>query len=425
MITQNLSGGSKLNIEPKPYDPSLPWKTSASQHDTYTLCKRKWAFTYISGIRSPMTPQAALGDSVHKVLESWLLTGKIDLSTHIGKIAAAGFPYLPLPGSNILVEKSANLSFDGGLWGGRIDLIDLSNQQIIDHKTCGTFRYQKTPAMLAVDAQAVGYGYWATQEFGWKNVKQKWIYYLTKGQPEARITEASFSAEQLADAWGKQEELARSIVKAWKEHAHPLETESNYDACDALGGCYFRAVCEKYKEKEPVIMTNPKLLEAIKNRNSSTSPKENTTEVPQQHVGINPPAPATAAPVAVPRKKKETPDTTQIVLEQKQTVRQETPIPISLDGFTLYVNCLPTKNSAPVQMLYEVMRPAAQIVEEETGVRWELTDYGKGPTFLAVAFEKYVIPGLTGNIYLDRFSNEGKALLSVLENAATAVIKGF
>jgi RecB family exonuclease len=67
---------------------------SASQLSRFSECRRAWWFQYIMGLPTKQKASAALGESVHTVLERYLDDGVLpDTSTQAGRIAA-GVPRL-------------------------------------------------------------------------------------------------------------------------------------------------------------------------------------------------------------------------------------------------------------------------------------------------------------------------------------------
>ncbi len=52
-------------------------RVSPTQFQLFLLCRRKWAFAYIQGLREPITRQLAFGLAVHALLEAYLRHGAV------------------------------------------------------------------------------------------------------------------------------------------------------------------------------------------------------------------------------------------------------------------------------------------------------------------------------------------------------------
>jgi hypothetical protein len=96
-------------------------------------------------------------------------------------------------------------------------------------------------------------------------------------------------------------------------------------------------------------------------------------------------------------------------------------------GCTVYVDCIPLKgaHAGTAKPLVEVASAAmVDAAELREVANWRLIPYD-GAGVLAAAFEGWIEEnGLPPAIYLTSDSPEGRALLSVLELHALAIIKG-
>ena len=224
--------------------------TSPSQISTFRDCRRKWYRVSVLGERPPSTAAAERGTRVHEQLEQWLMNGVAPTDG----TARAMMRALPKGGSVSpdLVEQSFDLTPEGWVARvrGRIDLIDPVTNQIIDHKTTGSFKYMKTEEDLATDTQAVIYSAVAlsgalNHEFN-EPLRFTLNYGTTKGATRTAIVSRTFTRaeleEPLASIGGEvSEQLTTSRALKWSE------VEPNYQSCDKYGRCAFADDCSAHQ----------------------------------------------------------------------------------------------------------------------------------------------------------------------------------
>jgi len=217
---------------------------SPTQLKMWRDCQRSWGFRYIDGIKTT-SPSQALGLSVHDQLENYLRFGtppneSLMLETskgprYPGRIAAAGLPLLPKPGT-CLVEKQFCVRFEDVYFFGLIDC--WQGQRVIDHKTCVSFRYQLTPEELLNDEQGVIYSVVPFLGGAIDPPVCAWHYYRTSGSPEVRVTEAQVDIptqlEKLRDIFVPR---AREILEARNTVRSAKELPPSPGHCQAYGGC--------------------------------------------------------------------------------------------------------------------------------------------------------------------------------------------
>tara|TARA_Y100000592_G_scaffold10880_1_gene15429 strand:+ start:18525 stop:20120 length:1596 start_codon:yes stop_codon:yes gene_type:complete len=204
----------------------------------------------VLGERPPSTAAAERGTRVHEQLEQWLMNGVAPTDG----TARAMMRALPKGGtvSPDLVEQSFDLTPEGWVARvrGRIDLIDPSTNQIIDHKTTGSFKYMKTEEDLATDTQAVIYSAVALQgalghEFS-EPLRFTLNYGTTKGATRTAIVSRTFTRAQLEAplaSIGEEVKLQKSTSEALKWS----EVEPNYQSCDKYGRCAFADDCSAHQ----------------------------------------------------------------------------------------------------------------------------------------------------------------------------------
>jgi len=257
---------------------------SATQVDTFRLCKRKWAWRYLDGIESEPHPSAQLGTEVHAQLEGWLREGKmLDMSTRAGLIAMSSLHLLPSPKS-CDVERPFLIELFGFRFRGFKDFergpeIHRSNGTWIsgfvgDHKTStDPNKWGKTAEDLRNDTQAILYAAEHLHRFEAPSVELHWNYLRTSGSPKATpVLDGTWERDDEGNAvWtsngrrpvitrGECEPVLERTYNAAKEMAaicaqasakdaegalhevqvlppHALSLEPNAAACQAFGGC--------------------------------------------------------------------------------------------------------------------------------------------------------------------------------------------
>lgn len=253
---------------------------SASQVDTYLDCARKWAFKYIERVKDDGHPSTKVGKKVHTVLEHWLRDAKLpdmnqvlELETRNGlqqyfpgQIAQAGLHLLPPPGV-CKVEGAFRLNTRSSRWRGFKDaqyILDPRSGMffpphpvlamvpgnvfvVLDHKSTSNFRWMKTPDILKTDVQSIIYAASAMEEMQVRKVRNRWAYYLTSGQPKARVVEVDLTAEDVAarmefiDATAadihRLYQLARPAGPGGPLKLRALDLPPTIESCEKYGGC--------------------------------------------------------------------------------------------------------------------------------------------------------------------------------------------
>lgn len=235
-------------------------RTSASQIESYRLCKRKWGFDQIDGIPRAQTPAAALGDRVHKLREDYLNFGIWpSRTTWEGQLALIGLEHLPPPRLP-LVE----LRFDFGLgpnirFRGRIDFLVPNGRYdgnriwgtpgiplVGDHKTTSRTLFIKTPEKLTrEDPQAAIYGAYALAVSGANEVDLHWSYMVkTTPRPGQKQVRVRMSRMQVEDSFTRAVNDAQEMLTLVNIHGiRAAQLEPNVRACEAFGGCPYKSVC--------------------------------------------------------------------------------------------------------------------------------------------------------------------------------------
>ncbi len=233
---------------------------SASQIETYSSCQRKWAWRAIAKIEVPPHASAAKGSLIHKQFERYLRGESLDYSTpslrEAAERAMPGIANLPPPATpGLLVEHGFSFETSRGIvFRGFVDLVVPDSASVpgceggapcvVDHKSTSSFRWAKSTDVLMTDVQAMIYAYWAMSHFKVPVVDLVWNYVTTKGAAatERRHLRAvqSHVVEQFL---GPIVATATELCATYEQQPKPLDLAPNLAACDAYGGCPYRALC--------------------------------------------------------------------------------------------------------------------------------------------------------------------------------------
>ena len=177
-------------------------RISPSSYGTFTDCPLKWWLTKVAGHPTPTSPSQQLGTDVHTDLEIYLRDGiEPDESTHVGRIATAGLPYLPEPKTyavELVVETTCGpLPFKG--------IVDAwKDDHIIDHKTTKDFKWAMDSYQLAHSPQPLAYvaGLVKTGKIKKSDTyKVSFVYYRTTGIAMAQEVVAEVTHEAVLKNW--------------------------------------------------------------------------------------------------------------------------------------------------------------------------------------------------------------------------------
>jgi len=244
--------------------------TSASQITTFRDCRRMWWFQSIMGLPTPQRASAALGEAVHTQLEKYLDDGTLPDESQAGKIAKAGLPLNPKPGT-VWTEVSMSgkgrdrkdvpddeVPVPGGMprlviagmpINGYIDVLDVSANKpvVLDHKTTSSLDWAKTKDDLVEDVQMTIYGSYALDVCASMGVhadvvEAGHIVYLTKGLPFAQRTTVNLTREHLAS---ERKKIAETIeeMKETAKASTPTAVPGEASVCNKYGGCHFKDKC--------------------------------------------------------------------------------------------------------------------------------------------------------------------------------------
>jgi hypothetical protein len=220
---------------------------SPSQIGTYDLCKRRWAFEYIAGIRSAPHPSAQLGTEVHSLLENWLRNAvPPPTDTKQGQIATRMIKHLPPPGTGVVERRFWFQTAHGNLYTGFIDWSGIMEMPtVIDHKTSSNVAmWGKTAADLHNDVQAVIYSVAGMLGFQTDTLDLFWNYGETKGKYNATPIKTRVSLPVVSEKFSSVIEPVATEITAHRIASNdPMSFPPTPASCGAYGGCPHQQRC--------------------------------------------------------------------------------------------------------------------------------------------------------------------------------------
>ena len=438
-------------------------RLSASQLNTAQQCLRKWGFAYLDKVKGPSTAAQTLGKRLHTIAEEWLQTGKPPKPCPISRMFTVGIKHLPRPGKHLLVEheflfqdeKSKKL-----FWKGFIDCVnpEASPPLIIDHKSTKALRWMKTPADLMLDPQAIIYAKYWCEKHDLTEVECQWVYYQTEGKTESKTSGVVLKKSHIDKIYAGFRQRGEELLELKQTKSTGLEIEIEnfpHPGCRAYGGCAFQEVCAlKHKGEKPMsdLLSRIREMSTKTGSNGTPPPSHPAVEATSTHPAEKPPVPAatveaTAAAINPPktitaaafeakcdepaaekpkRKRRTKAEMAAARAEARTEARTEAPVEAPAeapaDGFTLYVDCLPTSG---VQSLSPILlQAAAQAATENGEEHYRFIEYGKGAAALCVALTEILAAKPLQGAYAVSSSNQLEAdALPVLQSAATGIVK--
>jgi hypothetical protein len=275
--------------------------SSPSQLKTLRDCPRKWGWRYIDGIKSPQSDGQKVGSGTHSELEDWLAHGAVPDENKVvptskglrypGKIAMAGLPLIPAPGT-CEVERKFWLEIEPGVViYGLIDFLAQIPVPIVgDHKTTTDFKWALSPDDLLTDEQNTIYAVVGMLLLNQPAVLTRWVYYLNHGTPEARAVDRTRNWNEAVVALQPLAELVKTSMEFHRTIKTALELPPNPGHCGAYGGCEHIGRCQiKTGERLRAAMGQFNVAEFVAKKRA-----EDAAAAPPA------PAPAPAAPPPAP-----------------------------------------------------------------------------------------------------------------------------
>jgi hypothetical protein len=231
-------------------------KLSASQISLFKRCKRAWYLRYIEKIKEPFKPwlkdginfHACIEDVYKKILGQEVKEGYYD-SEVVDMVRTAfdlGVLYIP---DKFIPEQSIKLKLKEDVQMiGYIDLVDVSNGKINDHKSIKSKRWALTEEQMKDDLQLNIYGYWylnklPSKKFVWFRHNQ-----LNKIDPElSEFVEVKRSRDEVFHYWEKQVKPFVDEIVEMRREASKSDYTCDLSACGDYGGCGYKPNCEEDK----------------------------------------------------------------------------------------------------------------------------------------------------------------------------------
>lgn len=240
--------------KPEDYDPFV---ASPTQVSMFELCSRKWAWKYLDGIEGEENKWATFGTNTHGHLERWLALRVPPLdNTPEQKLAQVMLKHLPPPQavvpSDVEIELSLRLS--GLYFIGKIDLWmpngydEVPMPIVYDHKTTGDLQWALTPELMKQDIQATIYAAWAMLKTRKEQVAVQWTYGVRK-PPRAHPVRAVLTGRDIQDRLGLTLVSAKKMHDLYHSEKKALDVVYDASACEAYGGCPYRAHCNLTDEE--------------------------------------------------------------------------------------------------------------------------------------------------------------------------------
>ncbi len=355
---------------------SNKWILSATEIETFELCRRKWAYQYLDEIKTPPSKAARFGSAVHSFLQNHLTGNAIDYQTAEGRVIFPGLGFLPKRLAHENVERPIFFSKHGLMFRGYIDFveqIDATTFLIGDHKTASNLRYALAIHELKKNTQANIYAQWAFTERAAELVKLRWVYYRTSSSPKAMSVDTELSKSEAEENFLNIADTGNKILAIVKDGPPSIKQPRNSAACFKYGRCHFFDRCSG--EARTTFTKKNKLEEALMK---------------------------------------------QIDHDVKDK------------SFHLYIDCMPTKNEAAYERtieLSELLKPVLTKIQTEKELsHYRLAGYGQHVGLIA----NYLSEHLKSNAYKSDTAilssvktPEGCDTLQTLTAAAGQVVRGF
>lgn len=249
---------------PSVVEGKLVWTSAsgitAADPNSYGGCPRRWWYEKVGGKEAPETEAMKGGTALHAEVEGYLRTG----TPLVSPLALAGRPFIPVPGSNLHIERPIHFKTKGGVSiFGHVDLYNFRQEyidpdgvltpdpaysfEVKDWKTTADFQYAKSERELAENIQLNTYA-----EAGFRfapdmeHARLTHVYFRTKGRPEAKLVTIRRTRQEIASRWEYAEQVVLSMQQSAREPT--AETvEGKRKACDAYRGCPHRRYCSVYQ----------------------------------------------------------------------------------------------------------------------------------------------------------------------------------
>ena len=221
-------------------------------------CQLRHWFMYCDPARPELPPTKAQGigsvthDRLERHLGGELLTMtplEMKMLHAAGDIPKSALIEAPV-GELVLAEGAdpVHMTCAGVPFYGHADVIiprrSVNEVEVLDWKTTKSIaKWAKRADELLTNVQMVSYGEWAARRFGARRVRLTHVYGQTEGAVKAERRSTIGERDEIASGWEYVQTVGRRVI----QHApceSPDEVPGNPEACEAYGGCPFRAKCK-------------------------------------------------------------------------------------------------------------------------------------------------------------------------------------
>jgi hypothetical protein len=234
---------------------------SASGIKSFSGCRRRWGFKYLSRLPDPAGASAELGVRLHSQLEAWLKRAEPPSHPAI----RAALPHCPKPGScrsehRITFQTDAGAAFQanydavGSYFGAdlRPEIVYGTRALAFDLKTTGNFKYallSERGTLVGTDGksdpQATIYAE-ALFRAGASAVTGKWLYVQSRNGTGVKPVSVDFSRGRVAEDFDRIEVAGREMMRLRLAKPDPNDLEFDDTKCRAYGvPCPFLEHCKK------------------------------------------------------------------------------------------------------------------------------------------------------------------------------------
>jgi hypothetical protein len=332
------------------------------------------------------------GTNIHGEIEHYLRSGKIRM-TEWSLYVEAAKEHLPKPKDpDVIIEQRIDLdcgaAVPGVAWLGFIDAGDSGRDplRLLDYKTTSDFRYAKTPHELSQNTQLCSYAKWAYGMGHTGNIELAHLYLKTqktvpKKLPKTKLVTIKVNKDMIEDIWQRDLGTVAQMADAHKASS-AQDLPPTTSACMMYGGCTYRSQCGltasdfssnfRNTTKGTKDKTMSKFLERLRGKkgNGATKPTgilpddAPSRETPVAETEAETEAVAdTAAEAKPPKAKRGRP--------KGSTKKKSAP---ASDGFTLYIDCIPTKDAEPT-LFEDWLGPIVMNLNETVQAEKNLPDY--------------------------------------------------
>jgi len=237
----------------------VPRHSSPSQFKTFSLCRRKWYIDKCTNQpRPPDSAAQTTGKNVHAWLEAYVAGMPLpEITPNHSAIANKLTPYVEdlkrdyIEG-NISLEHRIDLADIALPMMGYIDVFDcrkLILPSVDDYKTSSDImKWGSTEESLRTDVQMVPYALYACRFTESDRCRVRHLQTQTRGRLQARKVSVVLDRSDLEKQWENYFQPTALEMVGLSRATGIEETEPNWTACSAFGGCQFSPICQALRK---------------------------------------------------------------------------------------------------------------------------------------------------------------------------------